>query len=52
MAEKTAPPCWGYKIENGEVISKLFNEGGRPRGWKDTPAGMQEEIDAKKGASD
>lgn len=34
-------PIWGYRLKNGEVEAKLFDEK-LPRGWKDTPAGLGE----------
>jgi hypothetical protein len=40
MAENKGP-CWGYKLIDGEVVAKLFEDGNRPRGWKDTPAGLK-----------
>ena len=37
MADKKSP-AWGYrKGKDGEVESKLF-EDGIPKGWKDSPA--------------
>lgn len=40
MADNTGP-AWGYKMENGEVVSKLFPDGLPARGWSDTPANVK-----------
>jgi hypothetical protein len=34
-------PAWGYKLEDGEVVGKVFPDGKLPRGWKDSPAGLE-----------
>lgn len=31
-------PEWGYRLKNGEVEAKLFEDGRPSRGWADTPA--------------
>lgn len=38
MAEKVTGPAWGYKKQDGETISKLFEDGKLPKGWADSPA--------------
>lgn len=39
MTDKKDFPQWGYrKGIDGEVEAKLFEAGGLPKGWKDSPA--------------
>lgn len=45
MTDKQVTPQWGYRIEDGKVVSKLFPEGRPARGWADSPAGMAEKIE-------
>ena len=40
MTEKKKEPVWGYKPTDDGFESKLFADGELPKGWKDTPAGM------------
>lgn len=46
MSQKTGP-AWGYKVIDGKIVPKLFEDGKLPRGWKDTPAGMKADDDSK-----
>lgn len=43
MTDKSDPtgPAWGYKLIDGEIATKLFEDGKLPRGWKDTPADLK-----------
>lgn len=38
---KTEGPAWGYKLEGGEVVSKIFEDGKLPQGWQDSPAKLK-----------
>lgn len=40
MAENS--PAWGYRLaKDGTVEAQLFSDGKLPKGWKDTPAGLE-----------
>jgi len=41
MAGKTLGPKWGYRLKDGKIEARVFENGKLPRGWKDTPAGMK-----------
>lgn len=45
MADAKGPE-WGYRLKDGKIESKLFPEG-RPKGWKDTPAGLKADGNSK-----
>ena len=32
---------WGYRLKNGKIEAKVFDDGKLPKGWKDTPAGLK-----------
>lgn len=34
-------PAWGYRLKNGEVEARIFEDGKLPRGWVDTPAKLK-----------
>lgn len=34
-------PAWGYRLQAGEVVAKLFQEGLPARGWADSPAKLK-----------
>lgn len=34
-------PAWGYKLTDGEVEARLFDDGKLPKGWVDTPAKLK-----------
>lgn len=40
MTDKTGP-AWGYKMEKGEVVARVFEDGKLPKGWADTPAKLK-----------
>lgn len=41
MSDESKGPAWGYKMVDGEVVSKLFVDG-LPRGWADSPAKVKD----------
>lgn len=41
MADKS--PTWGYRKTKDGVESRIFTDGKLPKGWKDTPAGMNDD---------
>ena len=39
MAKKgKTGPAWGYRLKDGELKSKIFEDGKLPKGWHDSPA--------------
>ena len=34
-------PTWGYRLKDGEVEAKIFENGKLPSGWVDTPAKLK-----------
>lgn len=41
-------PSWGYTLENGEVVGKIFADGKLPKGWVDSPAKVKQPKKADK----
>lgn len=31
-------PTWGYRLKDGEIEARVFDNGKLPRGWHDSPA--------------
>jgi hypothetical protein len=49
MADETKKgPAWGYRGgKNGEIESKIFEDGVLPKGWLDTPASLKPKKEAQ-----
>lgn len=39
---------WGYRLKDGEVEARLFEEDTAPEGWADTPAKLERKPKPKK----
>lgn len=33
--------AWGYRLKDGEVEGKIFEDGKLPKGWVDSPAKLK-----------